>query len=291
MPETREIVYLNGKLVPAADARLPITDLGVLYGFGFFETFRTAGGHPHHWPYNLRRLQRACAAAGLAVPSHFLAADDRRLREMIARLLRAGNRGDAVFRYTITSGANGIPTEFLSPRSLPRAAPAEGIRLRVLDLPRDNGEFLPRPKSLNYVNALLGCNELARRTTVASDEGLFLSRDRKFVVETPRQNIAWFAGKRLCYPEPSLGPVAGTCLDWILEQGGFAARPVHLPLGAVLGADAVFVCNAVRGITPVREIWDAGDRAMLGAFASATHPQVRELRSKWDASLRATAAS
>ena len=282
---------LNGDTIPAAATRLPVEDRGgVLPGPGFFETFRTSGGCPHHWRYHRRRLECACATAGLRIPAQFLAADEARVRQAVQHRLRRDGRADAVFRYAIAAGADGGASEFLTPRALPQAAPAEGVRLRVLGLARDDGEFLPRPKSLNDANARLGADELAHRTTVASDEGLFLSRAGGFVAETPRQNIAWLAGGELRHPDPAAGAVAGTCLQWLLEICGLPAAPRRAPLAELLAAEAVFVCNAVRGITPVREILDASDRAVLRTFDSASHPLVRELRAKWEESLRATAA-
>ena len=45
----RPAVYLNGQIVPAVGAGLPVDDHGVLFGAGFFETFRTSGGRPLLW--------------------------------------------------------------------------------------------------------------------------------------------------------------------------------------------------------------------------------------------------
>ncbi|HWA86635.1 MAG TPA: aminotransferase class IV [Opitutus sp.] len=290
MPESVPLVYFNGELVSAAAARLPIDDRGVLFGLGFFETFRTSGGRPHHWNYHRRRLTQACATAGLAIPPHFLAADSARLGATVAQLLASASSSDAVFRYTITAGTRAAPSEFLVLRPLPPAAPPEGISLRVLALARDNGEFIPRPKSLNYANALLGAGELARRTGGPADEGLFLSREGRCVVETPCQNIAWLAGGELRYPDPSLGAIAGTCLEWLRENCGLPAMPRRAPLDELLAADAILVGNAVRGITPVREIWSADDRTLLRSLDSAAHPRIRAFHAAWDDALRATAA-
>jgi 4-amino-4-deoxychorismate lyase len=291
------IVYLNGKLMPAAAAFLPIDDAGVLYGMGFFETFRTSGGRPHHWDFHRARLAQACAAAGIRVPGDFLAADAARLRETAAALLRENKTSDAVFRYTLTAGrASPLghgenfaqPSEFMTSRPLPPAAPAEGISLRVLRLARDNGEWLPRPKSLNYANAFAGAEELRRRAATASDEGLFLARDNHCVVETTRQNLAWIEDGKFCYPDPALGAVAGTCLQWALQLGVPSAA-WRVGLDGILTVDAIVVLNAVRGITPVRELWDERDQRRLGAFASHAHPLVKQLQQHWNEALQETA--
>jgi 4-amino-4-deoxychorismate lyase len=296
-PNSPVIVFLDGQLVPATAARLSLDDAGVLYGLGFFETFRTSGGVPHHWSFHRERLAQACAAAGIRIPGTFLASDEARLRDSVGALLRENKVSEAVVRYTLTAGraaADGVgesfaqPSEFMALRALPPAAPAEGISLRVLGLSRDNGEWLPRPKSLNYANALAGGEELRRRAASPSDEGLFLSRDERCVVETTRQNLAWIEEGKLCYPDPALGAVAGTCLQWALQRG-IPSAPRRSTLDELRGRDAVIVLNAVRGVTPVRELWDANDQQRLATFASPTHPIVKELQRQWTDALQATA--
>lgn len=283
-------VYFNGKFLPAEEARLPVDDLGVLFGLGFFESFRTSGGRLHHWPRHRRRLEQACARAGVTLPADFLASDEAKLQTVVVELLQRRGLADAVFRYTVTAGApEERPNEFLRPRALPPAAPAQGVALRVLALRRDNGEWVPRPKSLNYANALLGAEELRRRGAPVTDEGLFLSRDG-WVVETPRQAVAWIKDEELCHADPELGAIAGTALEWAVETIG-QARPCRVTLDTLCTADAVFVVNTVRGVTPVATVWDETDTRQLAAFESAAHPMIVGLQARWQEALEATARS
>lgn len=286
-----DLVYRDGEFLPAAGAKVPLSDRGALYGLGFFETFRTSGGRAHHWRYHQQRLAAACATTGLRLPAEFLAGDEERLAAAIARLLTGagGTAADAVFRYTITAGeAGGRPREFLTRRALPPAAPAEGIALRVLRLRRDNGEWLPRPKSLNYANAWLGARELAGRAENPHEEGLFLSRENAFVVEGTRQNVVWVRGGQLCFPDPALGAVAGTALAWALEQGG-PVEAARATVADLCAAEAVGVLNAVRGVTPVAELRGEDDAVRRSAWPSARHPVIERLRARWSEALTATA--
>lgn len=286
-----DAVYFNGSITSAAHARLPITDRGVLFGFGFFETFRTSGGRPHQWGLHRHRLERACATAKIPLPSSFLASDESKLEETVRELLERYGFSDAVFRYTVTGGPakqDSPPTEFLVAREFPPAISDEGICVRVLNLTRDNGEWLPRPKSLGCANMLLGAAELKQRAKADSDEGLLLSREGSFVVETTRQNIAWIADGRVCYPEPELGAVAGTCLEWLLELG-VPSEPRRSTVDALLTADAIILTNSVRGITPVNLLYDRQDRPVRVGLDSVNHPIVVSLRRQWGEALEATA--
>jgi 4-amino-4-deoxychorismate lyase len=281
------MIYCNGEFLAAERVPLSIDDRGLLFGLGFFETFRTSGGQPHHWRYNRERLERACATAGMTLPRSFLAKDETKLVYAVQRLLREHQREDAVFRYTITGGP-AAPVEMLTLRLLPPAMPAEGICLRVLNLSRDNGEWLPRPKSLNYANAWLGAQELQRRAADPSDEGLFLGREGGFLVETTRRNVAWITDGNLRYPDPSLGAVAGTCLAWLLDLG-LPAEPARAKLDDLLTADAIVVMNAVRGVTPVQLLCDAQDAPLRSGIDSHEHPIVASLCRQWVEALEATA--
>lgn len=290
-PPTSAIVWFDGAFVSAEAARLPIDDRGVQFGLGFYETFRTSGGRLHHWRYHRERLEGACAMAGIKLPVDSLAFDEAKRQAVVQRLLAEHGASDAVFRYTVTAGrVVGRPVESLVLRALPAAAPDEGVCLRVLKLARDNGEWVPRPKSLGYANAWLGAEELRRRTKEASDDGLFLARESGCVVETTRQNIAWIVDGCLRYPDPALGPVAGTCLDWIVELGA-ACETRRAPIDELLAADAIIVMNSVRGITPVHLVLDADDRPLRRGIDSRDHPLVASLRRQWTEALEATAES
>lgn len=282
--------FLNGRIVAARDAQLPIGDRGLLYGFGFFETFRTSGGRPHHWSFNCARLARACEKATLVLPPTFLARDAARLRTVVGKLLSDVGWEDAVFRYTITAGIDGHPSEFLTMRRLPDPSSAGGIRLRVLNLRRDNGEWIPRPKSLNYLNTMIGAREMLARRAAPADEGLFLSRADEFVVETVRQNIAWIIGDSIRVPDISLGAVEGTGLAW-MQTRERAVEPARATLAEFLRAEAIFVLNSVRGITPVAEVWDTSDAVRLGVYSSASHPHVIALQQDWREALEQSAQS
>jgi 4-amino-4-deoxychorismate lyase len=288
MEERDTAVFFNGRILPVEEARVPISDQGLLYGFGFFETFRTSGGNVHHWEFNRARLSAACQKTGLVLPRSFLAHDEAKLAEVVRALLERTGRVDAVFRYTVTSGSGTSPTEILTTRALPRDPAGEGIRLRVLKLRRDSGEWIPRPKSLNYLNAILGSRELLRRSAADSDEGLFLSQADASVVETARQNVAWIVGGRIRFPDASIGAVAGTCLAW-LQTRGIPMEPCRASLADFLVADAIFTLNSVRGITPVAEVWDESDAAWLGSYNSADHPLILRLQRDWSDALAETA--
>ena len=285
-----EWAYLNGKRVRLDEACLSISDRGLLSGMGFFETFRTSEGRPHLWLLHQARLARSCARAGITIPKTFLVSKENALQRTISDGLRETGRRDAVFRYTITAGNAQGPTELMTMRPLPDVTNESKVNLRVLKVRRDSGEWIPRPKSVNYLNAMLGLNELKSRHAAPADEGLFLSREGDFVVETPRQNLACMTEDRICVADDSVGAVAGTCQTW-MRSLGLPVAALRATLDEFLRAEAIVCLNSVRGFTAVTEVWDDNDAHCLVRMDSAGHPIVRQLQQAWRDALALTARS
>ena len=224
------------------------------------------------------------------IPNTFLVSDENALHRAISDGLREGGRSDAVFRYTVTAGNLQGPTELMTMRPLPEVMNESKMSLRVLKIRRDSGEWIPRPKSVNYLNAMLGLKEMKSRHVALADEGLFLSREGDIVVETPRQNLAWIINGRICVADDSVGAVAGTCETW-MRSLGLPVASVRATLKDFLRAEAIVCMNSVRGFTPVADVWDEDDAQCLARFDSAGHPIVRQLQQEWQNALALTAKS
>jgi branched-chain amino acid aminotransferase len=65
---TFSAIWMNGRLVEAADARVSIFDHGLLYGDGIFEGLRFYGGRMFRLEPHLDRLERSAAAIDLTLP-------------------------------------------------------------------------------------------------------------------------------------------------------------------------------------------------------------------------------
>ena len=57
-------VWLDGRIVPEAEATIPVADRGFVYGDGLFETLRTRRGRVFRLDRHLDRLARGAAAIG-----------------------------------------------------------------------------------------------------------------------------------------------------------------------------------------------------------------------------------
>jgi len=85
-------VLINGK----PGGAIAVTDRGLAYGDGVFETISVADGAPRFWPRHRARLRDGCHKLAIAF-------DDWRALDEEVRRLAAGS-GDAVVKVIVTSG-------------------------------------------------------------------------------------------------------------------------------------------------------------------------------------------
>src|SRR5919202_4516135 len=95
------LASVDGHIGPAAEARIPIADDGLLRGDGAFEVMRLYGGRPFALDEHLARLGRTCAGLRLE-------ADLDAVREEAFALLEAAGPVDALLRLVLTRGGRRI---------------------------------------------------------------------------------------------------------------------------------------------------------------------------------------
>src|SRR6478672_6627090 len=96
-----QLASIDGAVGPAAEARIPVTDDGLLRGDGAFEATRLYGGRPFALEDHLARLQRSCAGLRLPVDVDALRAD-------IVALLEQAGPVEGVLRIVLTRGGRRI---------------------------------------------------------------------------------------------------------------------------------------------------------------------------------------
>ena len=253
--------WIDGAVVDGAEARVPVTDHGLLYGDGVFEGIRAFGRRVFRLDDHLARLRVSARAIGLALPM-----SEASLRGVVLDTLRALGRDDAYVRLVVTrgDGALGVdPTTCPEPRVICLAAevrlfPAErlaaGLELVTVSWRRPALDAIdPRVKSLNYLNNALAKLEARRR---GADEALILNA-AGCVAEASVANVFALRGRELSTPLPTDGALEGITRRSVLEVApGLGLRAVERSLSRadLLGADEVFLTGTGAGIVPVRAL-------------------------------------
>ncbi|BDU17237.1 aminodeoxychorismate lyase [Lysobacter auxotrophicus] len=246
-----------------AVANTPDHDRGLAYGDGLFETMRAHEGDVHWWPAHWRRLERGARALAFDLP------DQACVRREVASLLDDAN---GVLKLVVTRGPGGrgyappaspTPHWILSLHDAPVVAPAGGLTLRWCDT---RLALQPALAGLKHCNRLEQVLARAEWRDPETHEGLMRSTEGD-VVSATSANLFVLYDDRWTTPRVDRCGIAGVCREWAM--GALGAREARLAVTEVEAADAVFLCNAARGILPV---------ARLGARSWRPHPQVAQLR-------------
>jgi para-aminobenzoate synthetase component I len=258
-PAHRPTAWLNGRLVPAAEAHVPATDLGLHYGYGFFETLRADNGTVPLLSDHLARLEATWNALMPADPP------DVTWPDVIARVLCANQLEDstAAVKILVTRGTRQAPPwDFtllvtarpyrhrLSGRSQP------GLRLGSYPYPRQSP--LAAHKTLNYLYYLQAGFWAARH---GHDEALVYNPDNS-ISETNTANLLLISGREVIRPaSPAVLPgVMATAACRQLSAWGYRVAQRPVAAGQLFSAEQVLAANALMGVVPVIAIDGRGRR-------------------------------
>ena len=251
-------VWLDGEIVDGHEARVSVTDHGLLYGDGVFEGLRVSGGKVFRLRDHLRRFGTAARAIGLELPGGLPAVE-----EIVLSTARAHGEDEAYLRLVATRGPGALgvdPTECHSPtlfciadaiRLYDARRLEQGIDLVTVSVRRPSADALdPRIKSLNYLNSVLAKREARLR---GADEALILNA-RGHVAEASVANLFVVRDGRLLTPPANDGALEGITRASVLELGGdLGLRVAEVTLGRfdVFDADECFLTGTGAGIVPV----------------------------------------
>src|SRR5207244_7695419 len=98
-------VWIDGSLVDADAARVPVLDRGFLYGDSVYEVMRTYGGRPFALDEHLDRLEGSAARLLMAIPdrARITAAIDETARA-VRQAPREPDAGELYLRVVVTRG-------------------------------------------------------------------------------------------------------------------------------------------------------------------------------------------
>jgi len=242
--------WFNGALLPAADARVPVADLGLQYGFGFFETIRVDRGAPAFLTEHLDRFHAAWKDLfGLREP-------DLTWEVIIGQVIGANRLEDRLASVKILASRGQSDTPGNTPILAVTVAPyvhrlealgKEGLEVAIYLDPRQTP--LAGHKTLNYLY-YYRAGKWAK--SLGADEALILNPDGS-VSETNTANLLFIEGCRIVRPaSPHVLPgIMEKQVIVYLEKSGYAVEtrtviPAQLP-----EFDAVLLTNSLMGAVPV----------------------------------------
>lgn len=248
-------IYLNGRLIPAETATVPINDRGLLFGDGIYEVTRAAGGEFIELSRHVRRLTRNLRELAIQVP-------ETRVAELIeaSRTLIQENApdGDALVYWQVTRGAaprvhafpppGTVPTIFgsVTAVALPHAMRTRGaVAITTPDIRWARCD-------IKTVNLLPNVLAKQRAVEAGADEAIFV-RDG-IVTEGASSNVFAMLGGELRTHPSSPYILGGITRDVVLElahEMGLTVRPEPLLLDELYRADELLFTSTFNDVMPI----------------------------------------
>jgi branched-chain amino acid aminotransferase len=277
------IVYVNGELLPRAEAKISVFDSVVQGGDAVWEGLRLYRGRIFALERHLRRLEDSAHALAFAqVPPRAF------IREALTRTLAANGMVDEVhIRLTLTRGEK--ITSGMDPRlnthgcSLivlaewkPPVYP-ESIRLATASIRRNSPAHLD--SKIHHNNLLNNILAKIEANLAGVDDALMLDT-RGFISETNATNVF------LARDGVLLTPFATACLPGITRsivleiaaELGIPAREADISLTEIYTADEAFTTGTMGELTRVSEV---DGRAVVDRAGAQVLERVRKRFEEW----------
>jgi branched-chain amino acid aminotransferase len=265
----RGAVYVNGRIMPAREAVVPVYDHGFVYGEGVYETLRTYNKVPFLYDRHVRRLRQSAGHIDLEV-----AFDDEMLARWIQETVDAAVKADGApsdewyIRILLTRGVGELsydiaatPTPSLIIIVKPNEEPpprmtTDGIRIALVDILRNHpGSVSPTIKSNNLLNNALAMQAAYRR---GAEEGLMCNY-RGELSECSQSNFFIVREGVAITPKSAAGLLEGITRAFLFEVGQEVGVPVRdevLYPKDLESADEAFITSTTRELSPVTRIDD-----------------------------------
>ena len=206
-------VWIDGRLVDRADAKVSVFDHGLLYGDGVFEGIRAYRGRIFECEAHLERFFQSAKAIRLTLPL-----TREQLRSAMDETIKANNFTDCYIRLVATRGVGSLglnpvrcerPSVFIITDLLelyPREMYEKGMAVITTSVVRNHPNAIPpRVKSLNYINNILAKLEAI---DAGVPEAIMLNHEGN-VAECTADNIFIVRGKQVQTPQTSDGILEG----------------------------------------------------------------------------------
>lgn len=254
-------VWLDGKLVDEADAKISIFDHGLLYGDGVFEGIRAYHGSIFQCQAHMDRLFKSAELIFLDMPY-----TQKELTDATYATLAANNLTDAYIRLLITRGAGGLG---LNPKKCKKASgfiitgkidmyPEEmylnGMPVIIGKTLRTSATMVnPAVKSLNYLNNIMAKLEGVN----AGVHEVLMKNDKGNIAEASGDNMFIVKDGVLITPPKEAGILLGitrSVVMHIARKSGIKVLEINITPNDVYSADECFLTGSAAEVIAVTSV-------------------------------------
>lgn len=258
-----EHIFINGKLVPAGRARIPVKDRGFLYGDGVYETLKSYKGNLFMLDEHLERLFHS-----LKILKYYINFNREYVKEAIKKTINKNNFGkkDTYIKIIVTRGIYGGDLYFCSDNKpilvviaekIPPYPPEDytsGIKIISSSIKRPSmGSPVYIHKLINYFENLYAKDEAHYN---GAGEAIFLTGDH-LVLEGASSNIFYVKRNTVYTPPLTQNILAGVTRKVVIDlcrENGIRVRERKIHYRDFINADEIFKTSSIAEVVPVRKV-------------------------------------
>jgi len=255
-----QLMYLNGKVLNAADAKVSVFDYGFLFGAGVYDVALVMSGRLFQGSEHLDRFFKSAGSIGIPIKE-----TKAELLQIVTDLVAKNNLEDGIVYFQATFGSYGkrahklptdisptivIFTQYLAP--YPPHFFTEGVKLVT------EPEFRWTRcdiKAVTLLAAVLSINKLPEDAA----ESVFYDAEKKTIRECAASNIFCVKDKIIYTPPLSKYILPGIERQTVLNIAKTNELPVKeedFDLDFFLHADEVFMTSSTKEVLPVKQVND-----------------------------------
>jgi len=232
---------------------LAVTDRGLAYGDGIFTTAKIVNGQVVLLEKHIERLTHGCQHLKLQLPVNI------NLKAQLATVVKgyslavlkvmitAGSGGRGYSRLGLSDNATNVIIMISDFPSQYETLAQQGITLGDSKHQISSSSMLGGIKHLNRLEQVLLRAELDDR----SEDDLIVTNCQGHVIEVTSSNIFYWQNGQLCTPEISTSGVDGIVRQAIIAKKN-DVKVCKIRLEDLKDAQAMFICNSLMGIMPVK---------------------------------------
>ncbi len=244
---------VNGEV----EGRIAVSDRGLQYGDGLFETIALRDGKLAFWSRHMARLLKGCQRLAMVAPDPDLLAQEAsqlcaQQRDGVVKIVITRHSDRRGYQAPVPSRCNRIVTLHPWP-DYPADFSLQGVNARICQTRLGTNPALAGLKHLNRLEQVLARQEWSDPQIT---EGIMLDGHGN-AIEGVMSNLFLLRDGQLWTPDLSNCGVAGIMREVVIEIAEHLDIPVKkgvIPEAKLYRAEALFLTNAIAGIWPVRRL-------------------------------------
>lgn len=250
------LVYLDGQILPAEDAKISVLDLSILRGYGVFDFLRTYQGYPFRLWDHLKRFEASAKQIDIPLPLTM-----NEVADVIEQLLEKAPFHEANIKIFLTGGQS---TDQYLPEDRPtffalvypiQPFPAEIYQKGVALVSEVYERPFPACKSIHYLPAIVAIRRAKKK---GGHDVLFLSHNRT-LLETGTANFFGIKGSTVVTTgEGIIFGITRQVILELLEKQGVSVEVRNIDYEELGTFDGAFITSSSKEVVPVVQVDEIG---------------------------------